>query len=128
MEPLRSKDKRAGIRIPLLSERATYHLNGQDIDTDIGDITNEGLFLKTETLLAPQTKIQLRLTLPGDLGSLQVSGTVVRVNWAATRKKGKDHLGMGIRFDDVSPNIKKILDAFVVYLRSFKTYHRRILW
>lgn len=129
MEPLKSKDKRAGIRIPLLSERATYSLNGQDFEADIGDITNEGLFLKTEKLLSPQSKVQLKLNLPGDLGSLQVTASVVRVKWAATRKAGKDSLGMGVRFEEVSPNIKKILDAFVVYLRNKQiiTVSKRII-
>lgn len=118
MEPMKSKDKRAGIRIPLLSERAIYTVEGADLEADLGDITNEGLFLKTDKLLSPKTKVSLKLNLPGDLGSLQVEATVVRVNWAASRKKGREHLGMGVRFDEVSPNIKKILDAFVVYLRN----------
>lgn len=115
---MKSKDKRAGIRIPLLSERAIYTIEGADLEADIGDITNEGLFLKTDKILAPKTKVSLKLNLPGDLGSLQVNATVVRVNWAATRKRGRDQLGMGVRFEEVTPNIKKILDAFVVYLRN----------
>jgi hypothetical protein len=71
----------------------------------------------------------LKLNLPGDLGSLQVTASVVRVKWAATRKAGKDSLGMGVRFEEVSPNIKKILDAFVVYLRNKQiiTVSKRII-
>ena len=129
MEPLKSKDKRAGIRIPLLSERAVWTVNGQEMESDIGDITNEGLFLKTEKLLTPKARVSLKLHLPGDLGALQVNASVVRVNWALSRKKGKETLGMGVRFEDVSPNIKKILDAYVVYLRNKQiiTVSKRII-
>jgi len=129
MEPLKSKDKRSGIRIPLLSEKVAYFSSGREFAADITDITNEGLFLKTEDLLAPKTAVLLRLNLPGDLGSLQVNAEVVRVKWAVTRKKGQDQLGMGVRFVDVSPNIKKILDAYVVYLRNKQiiTVSKRII-
>lgn len=129
MEPLKSKDKRTGIRIPLLSERAIYSVEGKDFEADIGDITNDGLFLKTDQLLTPRTRVALKLQLPGDLGTLQVTAAVVRVNWAVSRKAGKDTLGMGVRFDEVSPNIKKILDAFVVYLRNKQiiTVSKRII-
>lgn len=129
MEPLKSKDKRAGIRIPLLSEKVVYFLNDQEVEADIGDITNDGLFLKTERILPPKSRVNLKLQLPGDLGALQVNAAVVRVNWAMNRKKGKESLGMGVRFDDVSPNIKKILDAFVVYLRNKQiiTVSKRII-
>lgn len=129
MEPLKSKDKRTGIRIPLLSERAIYSVEGKDFEADIGDITNDGLFIKTDQLLTPRTRVALKLQLPGDLGTLQVTAKVVRVNWAVSRKAGKDTLGMGVRFDEVSPNIKKILDAFVVYLRNKQiiTVSKRII-
>jgi hypothetical protein len=129
MEPLKSKDKRAGIRIPLLSERVTYFVNGLEKAADITDITADGLFLKTTELLAPRTNVLLQLHLPGDLGSLQVNASVIRVNWAANRKKGRETLGMGVRFEDVQPNIKKIIDAYVVYLRNKQiiTVSKRII-
>ncbi len=129
MEPLKSKDKRAGIRIPLLSEKAHLHLEGNELEVDIGDITADGLFVRTEKLVAPRTRVSLKLTLPGDLGTLQVNGEVVRVNWAVNRKKGRENLGMGIRFDEITPNIQKILDAFVVYLRNKQiiTVSKRII-
>jgi hypothetical protein len=129
MERLNAKDKRGGIRIPLLAERIRYVLDGVQHEADVGDITNDGLFIKTEKILSPKKKIEIQLQLPGDLGSLQVGASVVRVNWAVNRKKGREHLGMGLRFEDVSPNIKKILDAYVVYLRNKQiiTVSKRII-
>ncbi len=129
METLKPKDKRSEIRIPLLSERVSFVHERGELAADITDITNEGLFLKTNEILKPRTSLLLKLNLPGDLGSLQVNAKVVRVNWTVNRKKAREQLGMGIRFEDVSPNIKKILDAYVVYLRNKQiiTVSKRII-
>lgn len=129
MEPLRSKDKRAGIRIPLLSEKVSYFVNGVEHFADVSDITADGLFLKTDKLMSPRTDTLIQLALPGDLGNLQVNAKIVRVNWVANRKKGKEALGMGVRFENVSPNIRKIIDAYVVYLRNKQiiTVSKRII-
>ena len=113
-----SKDKRAGIRVPLLSETLTYFYNGEARACAVTDITNDGLFLKTEEILKPQSDITLQLELPGDLGFVQVQAKVIRVNWALNKKKSRETLGMGVRFLNVAPNIQKILEAYVVYLRN----------
>lgn len=129
MEPLKSKDKRAGIRIPLLSEKVSYFIEGVEHFADVSDITADGLFLKTDKLVSPRTDTLVQLSLPGDLGNLQINAKVVRVNWMASRRKGKEHLGMGVRFENISPNIKKIIDAYVVYLRNKQiiTVSKRII-
>jgi Tfp pilus assembly protein PilZ len=129
MEPLRSKDKRAGIRIPLLSEKVSYFIDGVEHFADVSDITADGLFLKTEKLVSPRSDTLIQLALPGDLGNLQVNAKVVRVNWVANRKKGRDSLGMGVKFENISPNIRKIIDAYVVYLRNKQiiTVSKRII-
>jgi hypothetical protein len=129
MEQVTSKDKRAGIRIPLLSENVIYFHNGAEKRVDISDITNEGLFIKTSEILPPKTGISLQVLLPGDLGTINVNATVIRVNWTVNRKKSRDNLGMGVRFENVPANIKKILDAYVVYLRNKQiiTVSKRII-
>lgn len=118
MGNVNSKDKRAGIRVPLLSEKVSYFTGSAQLDADIGDITNEGMFLKTSNIMAPKSKIHLIFQLPGDLGNLPIDAEVVRVNWTVNRKKGKDSLGFGVRFLNLSPGTRKILDAYVVYLRN----------
>lgn len=118
MKTLTSKDKRNGIRIPLLSERVSFVAQGERHEADVGDITGEGAFLKCSKILAPKTAVTLNIQLPGDLGILSLDGEVVRVNWTVSRKRNKDSLGMGIRFDHLNPGTKKILDAYVVYLRN----------
>lgn len=118
MKTLSKKDKRAGIRVPLLSEKVVYKHESKDLEAEIGDITNEGIFIRTENLLAPRSKVELHITLPGDLGNLQVEAQVVRVNWAKNRRKNREHLGLGLRFENVTEGTQKILDAYVVYLRN----------
>lgn len=118
MRPMNSKDKRAGIRIPLLSERIGYFWGEEKREADIGDITNEGVFLRTTEILPPKTPLMIHILLPGDLGHLNVEGRVVRVNWTVNRKKNRESMGMGVRFENLNPGTKKILDAYVVYLRN----------
>ncbi|PIR21753.1 MAG: hypothetical protein COV44_11515 [Deltaproteobacteria bacterium CG11_big_fil_rev_8_21_14_0_20_45_16] len=118
MKTLSKKDKRAGIRVPLLSEKVLFFVSTNQFDADVGDITTEGVFLKSTELLKPQTAVNIQFSLPGDLGLLSVEGKVVRVNWAINRKRGKEHLGLGIRFENLTEGTKKILDAYVVYLRN----------
>lgn len=118
MSSLSNKDKRTGIRIPLLSEKVDLFVNGEHHDADIGDITIDGIFLKTANILPPKTKIHLVFKLPGDLGNLAVDAEVVRVNWTVNRKRGKESLGFGAQFSEMSAGTKKILDAYVVYLRN----------
>jgi hypothetical protein len=118
MKTLSAKDKRTGIRIPLLSERVSFFADGLRTESDVGDITPDGAFLKTDRILKPKTPVTLNVQLPGDLGLLSLDGEVVRVNWTVNRKKNKDTLGMGVRFDNLNPGTRKILDAYVVYLRN----------
>lgn len=129
MNRVSTKEKRAGIRIPLLSEKievisADYHQV-----TEISDITTDGSFIKTSELLPPQTKVLLRISLPGDLGSLDIQGQIIRVKWAKKPGRKNEHLGMGIKFADIDENKKKILDAYVVYLRNKQiiTVSKRII-
>lgn len=118
MQPINKKDKRAGIRVPLLAEKIHYSFYDEVFEADIGDITNEGVFLKTQKILKPQTPLEIQMTLPGDLGKLSVKARVVSVNWTVNRRKNKEHMGMGVQFEDVNPGAKKILEAYVVYLRN----------
>lgn len=118
MKTVSQKDKRTGIRIPLLAEKVVLISNGERFEADVGDITNDGAFLRTDKIMAPKTAVTLNVQLPGDLGILSLDGEVVRVNWTVNRKKNREHLGMGIKFENLNPGTKKILDAYVVYLRN----------
>lgn len=112
------KEKRSGIRVALLSETLHYQVEGVTFCAEVGDITKEGMFLKTSDLLPPRSRLKVILQLPGDLGVLPVDAQVVRVNWAKNPKKGREHLGFGVSFQTLSEGTQKILDAYVVYLRN----------
>lgn len=118
MKSMGKKEKRAGIRIPLLSEKLHYFVDSEMREASVGDITAEGMFLKTEQVLAPKTDLRVQIKLPGDLGDLSLKAKVVRVNWAVSRRKNRDQLGFGVQFEDLNDGTKKILDAYVVYLRN----------
>jgi Tfp pilus assembly protein PilZ len=118
MKTAGKKEKRTGIRIPLLSEEIKYHFSGNEKLAVVGDITADGVFLKTSEILPPRSEVTLQIQLPGDLGELKVQGKVVRVNWAVQRKKHKENLGFGVRFETLTEGTRKILDAYVVYLRN----------
>lgn len=115
---MRSKEKREHIRIPLLSESVLFEYESDFWNGGIVDITTKGVFVETKQALKPNTKVFLNFNLPGDLGKLNVEGYVVRSNWTVNRKKGKEKIGIGVEFRNVSEASKKILDAYVVYLRN----------
>lgn len=121
------KDKRNSIRIPLLSEKVMI---GQGQYFEIADITPYGLFVKIENSQFPTVNSTLEVTfqLPGDLGPLSISAQVVRISWAKT-KRSNVQLGYGVKFVDVRPGHKKILDAYVTYLRNKQiiTVSKRII-
>lgn len=113
-----SKDKRKSIRIPLLYQKVEFNIAGLWALGDLKDITTDGAFIKTDAQVKPNTQVSLRFELPGDLGDHYVSGKVVRVNWCVNKKKNIDDLGIGIEFDNLNESQKRILDAYVVYLRN----------
>lgn len=109
------KDKRSNIRVPLLDGTICkidkYMLS-------VADITNQGLFVKDDDLsLILNTIYEVELFLPSDLGGLQVPGKIVRCSIVNNKKKNL-FKGYGIEFQSIDDNIKKVLDAFVVYLRN----------
>ena len=119
MKPVNQKDKRNEIRIPLLSEKVVFlDSNKKELVADVSDITAEGLFLRTAELLKPRDTVYLKISLPGDLGQLELVSEVVRINWMKSAKRNKEHLGMGLKFKNITESQKKILDAYVVYLRN----------
>lgn len=114
-----TKDKRKTIRIPLLAETVFVKDSNENyVKYDMKDITEVGCFIKGYSNAKAHDKIDIRFVLPNDLGMIIVEGEVVRVNWADIKKK-EIVKGVGIQFTDtISPAYKKILSAYVIYLRN----------
>lgn len=102
--------------------------NGTEIDYRVVDIAKGGCFLEAKQFLKPNTDVVLSFLLPGDLGALTINGKVRWVRWA-TKGDSKEPLGMAIMFDEMSPGIKKIFEAYLVYLRNKQiiTVSKRII-
>lgn len=112
------QERRVDIRIPILSERIEFVHDGKTFQKEIGDISKEGIFIKSEELLPPHSEIYLKIQLPGDLGFLNVPSTVRHVNWCSVKRHKNRVRGFGIHFLPTAANLKKILAAYVIYLRN----------
>lgn len=131
------KDKRAHIRVPILSEAIKYDtipVDGGKISTEscgLYDISNGGLFIKTVANIKPRSYINVYLQLPGDLGAIQVRGQVMWRRWAVKKAERESNLplGMGVKFVDVTPDIKRVIEAYVIYIRNKQiiTVSKRII-
>ena len=113
-----AEERRNDIRIPILAERIEFVHDGVSFNKNISDISNHGLFVKTDELLPPNAQIHLKIQLPGELGFLHIPSKVVRVNWCSTKTNKNRPMGFGIEFMPTATNLKKILSAYIVYLRN----------
>lgn len=93
-------DKRAFIRAPL---QVTVITSGQTFTFKdfTYDVSEGGVFVETDTPLAPGTALNLEFTLPGDTAVIKSSGKVIRAIQAGPTTPGR-RAGMGIQFLTVS--------------------------
>lgn len=113
------KEKRKLIRVPIITGKVDLRQGHHSRSVDVNDISGEGIFIKTDILLAPGSQVEIGLHLPGDLGVLLLESKVVRVRWGVPKgtKVEEAPLGMALRFKTTLSQ-QKILDAYVVYLRN----------
>lgn len=112
------KERRAQLRVPLLSEKCTWlNQNWTSNESDLYDISSEGLYINSPKNPEINEVLEIQLKLPGDLGTLILKGKVVWRQWAQT-KKNKRPVGFAVKFIEVGPNVQKIMDSYCVYLRN----------
>jgi len=75
------------------------------------NISNGGLFLKTDNAYPLDTIVFLRFTMPGDTQPIKTEGKVVWCN--TTKRKGYFPRGMGIKFLKLEPNDAEKINKFV---------------
>ena len=78
------------------------------------DINEGGLFIETEKPHLPGTEVSMQFHLPGSDEILETVGRVVRVS----RGGGGLPPGMGIEFDELTPDDRRRIDRIVRALRS----------
>ena len=74
-------------------------------------ISGGGLFIQTAKPLALNQEVHLRFTLPGVAKPFELQGLVVSTNPFASQ--GAFPTGMGIKFLELDPQQKTLLDDFV---------------
>ena len=121
------KEKRNGIRVPLLNESVDCYINGLWTHNKLYDITPNGAFIESEILPAHKDIIELAFILPGELGRFHIQAEVVRINWTKN-KKNVQNKGFGVKFIK-NTNADRILDSYVTYLRNKQiiTVSKRII-
>lgn len=85
---------------------ATFTLNGKAISCELGDVSNGGVLLQSETELEPGMALDMVLHLPGMKKVIEVKGTVVR-------KVAKPVAGFGFRIESFKGDGKKRLERYV---------------
>lgn len=121
-----TKERRKDIRVDLISESLNlFKSDGTGYHVKIKNISNGGVYLE-EIVLRPNEHCVLSMSLPGDLGKLDLSAKVKRVDWASTKAK---KVGSVLVFYDVSEGNKRILEAYITYLRNKQiiTVSKRII-
>jgi len=81
----------------------------------VSNISKGGIFIQTESPLPIRSKIQLKIFLPDTKVTIAVKG-MVAWNYDIKKGSGKISSGMGIRFVDLSPEGKAVLEEYVQQL------------
>ena len=105
-------EKRTCIRAPL---RVTVITSGKTFTFQdfTYDVSEGGVFVETDTPLAPGTAIDVEFTLPGDPAAVNTSGKIVRAIAAGQAAPGR-RTGMGIQFIGIK-------DADVTRIKEYVT-------
>ncbi|WP_457553251.1 PilZ domain-containing protein [Desulfobacula sp.] len=88
-----------------LKARANIDVEFDDrvIQTDAGDISASGIFIKTSGKFEPDTILRMVFSIPGIDKSYKLQGTVVRV----------EENGFAVNFENITPYFKKLLDTAI---------------
>lgn len=113
-----SKERRKDIRVNIISEAISVETTEWKRTLEYTDIGKHGVFIKSTELPKSESVVLLKFQLPGQLGDLTVTGRVIRINWTVDKKRNKPHLGFAVEFLDMSDSSRRILDAFIVYMRN----------
>lgn len=119
MGEVNAKEKRAHIRIPIISGLIEYYASNASYEHgSLVNISLSGCFIERLVPMEPKASISLIFRLPGTLGLFEVAGKVIWVRWAK-RKASKQRLGFGVEFKmDLSK--QKTMEAYILYLKNYQ--------
>lgn len=107
------EDRRRGDRARV-TVRIAYATVDELFSEFTRDINEGGLFIETDTPHDPGTEVTMHFHLPGSDETLRTVGRVVRVTPSALGQPG----GMGIEFDELTPDDRAKIDQIVRALRA----------
>ena len=105
-------DRRRSTRAPL-TVRIDYATVDEMFSEFTRDINEGGLFIETDKPHDPGTEVSMHFHLPGSGEALRTVGRVVRVTPSTLGSPG----GMGIEFDELTPDDRIRIDRIVRALR-----------
>lgn len=105
----RRRANRAGVTV-----RIDYATVDEMFSEFTRDINEGGLFIETEKPHQPGTEVSMQFHLPGSAEALRTIGRVVRVTSGSVGVPA----GMGIEFDELTPDDRVKIDHIVRRLRS----------
>ncbi len=83
------------------------------------NVSNGGLFIKTEEPLSLDSKVIIKLKLPEDKEEMEIMGRVVWTN--PKGRKNSFPKGMGIQFFEISPEYTEKIEDFInIHLEEIK--------
>jgi type IV pilus assembly protein PilZ len=104
------QDKRINPRIETKID-ILFRESGAFIRSYMLNVSNGGLFLKTDNPLPIDSTVTLMMRLPGETEAMEVQGCVV---WSNPKAKNTAFpCGMGIQFLKMNPDQKKKIEEFV---------------
>ncbi|MCA9501465.1 MAG: TIGR02266 family protein [Spirochaetaceae bacterium] len=118
MESRKAESAGAADRRRFGRTRVTVRIDYATVDEMFSEFTRDinegGLFIETEKPHQPGTEVAMQFHLPGSGDALHTLGRVVRVSHGSRGKPA----GMGIEFDELTPEDRTKIDRIVRALRS----------
>jgi len=104
-------ERRSARRAPLTGIHATYEsASGQRHQVLVSDLSKEGLFLQTESLLAVGKRLSLEISVAGEPAPWAALGRVV---WTRSTPDAAGLPGMGVKLIDVEDSVATAIERFV---------------
>ena len=104
------QNKRVGVRATTKIE-ILFKEYGAFVKVYMLNVSNGGLFVKTETPLPLDSPVILKLKLPGEEDMIEIEGRVIWIN--PKGRKNSFPKGMGIQFEKMSKESEKRIKQFV---------------
>jgi uncharacterized protein (TIGR02266 family) len=109
-------EKRQNSRASIRTEITCDEIDGVEkqgsgvLSFSSSDISLGGIFLETSLPFAAGNKVRLSFRLPNQVKALTVTGRVVRTTFDIPSLRP----GIGIQFEEMDPENKKIIEGFVI--------------